>query len=1009
MKRPATLFNLFLFVSLLISALGFSTSPVSADGEPYVCLPTCSVSDARFFAIAGVGNVTLAGQSIFIKVAVPSTMSSFQLGFFDGDTSGLWDKGTSPLVYTLLADPNANQTGTQELIQWTGSSLADNAWTDITIAQDPSAQAPSGDYFYSLKVELPDAASTSAISSFKIRSNSPLELTTNKTFAFEVPMITLAEAKIIYPQYPSLTTTTFDGTWDMYLNVPVSQESFQIWDGDMDYGSFDCSQNDTDDPDTSNEVFPPFAMGISDVLEGVAQATVLCRNAAGQVAPGPNGQVYTTGAPADESRAPAYKRGPSIVYEVTDPQGNTYLNSNPSGNSEWEQFLISSDSNLTADYHVADFLPAGIYKIHIYGLDLFNLNSWHLPYEHICVYEDGSPCVPTLKPYKVGDTIWNDLNGNGIQDDGENGIPGVSVTLIDANGNPLPGGTAVTDENGKYSFGVDSGVYSVQVNESNFQAGGALAAYVSTTGGNSQTNTITTDNVLAYDFGYRQLASVGDRVWNDANANGIQDDGETGLGGVGVQLLASDGVTVVATTTTADDGSYSFASLSPDTYYVQFTAPLGYALSAQNVAGSTSANDSDADPSTSKTGAITLGAGAAETNVDAGFYQPASIGDRVWNDANANGIQEDGEAGLGGVTVQLLGSDGVTVVATTTSAADGSYSFTNLAPGTYYVQFVALSGYSITTQNAVGSTSANNSDVDASTGKTGAITLGAGVTETNVDAGLYQPASIGDQVWKDANANGIQDGGEVGLGNVTVQLLSSDGVTVVATTTSAADGSYSFANLVPGTYYVQFTAPSGYTFTTQSATGSTSATDSDADAATGKTGAITVSGGTVQTSIDAGLKQKQVINYCSFIRSPGFWKNYKNHMSSSAFLTLISKTQDFSYLTVTQAVAILSKNNGSTQMGIPALDGVNASYLKFLLTSQLNAVWNGNEKAPAPGGILGTGTYQGTNMTVNELLHQAYLDRRNYSSEQLKSLQYLGAGGENAAGSSGDDLCLVQP
>ena len=64
----------------------------------------------------------------------------------------------------------------------------------------------------------------------------------------------------------------------------------------------------------------------------------------------------------------------------------------------------------------------------------------------------------------------------------------------------------------------------------------------------------------------------------------------------------------------------------------------------------------------------------------------AIIGDYVWSDANNNGIQEPGEIGLGGVTMQLVTSPGGSLVATTTTNAFGIYLFTNVAPGTYVVK-----------------------------------------------------------------------------------------------------------------------------------------------------------------------------------------------------------------------------------------------------------------------------------------------------------------------------------
>ncbi len=53
-------------------------------------------------------------------------------------------------------------------------------------------------------------------------------------------------------------------------------------------------------------------------------------------------------------------------------------------------------------------------------------------------------------PIEVGNLVWEDINSNGIQDSNEPVIPGVTVTLVDANGTVLA--TAITDQNGNYLF-----------------------------------------------------------------------------------------------------------------------------------------------------------------------------------------------------------------------------------------------------------------------------------------------------------------------------------------------------------------------------------------------------------------------------------------------------------------------------------------------------------------------------------------------------------------------------
>src|SRR5207247_6556 len=95
-------------------------------------------------------------------------------------------------------------------------------------------------------------------------------------------------------------------------------------------------------------------------------------------------------------------------------------------------------------------------------------------------------------------------------------------------------------------------------------------------------------------------------------------------------------------------------------------------------------------------------------------------------------------------------------------------------------------------------------------------------------AGLYQGGAIGDFVWNDLNGNGVQQPGEPGLAGVQVRLYTASG-TLVATTTTGADGHYEFSPVAAGTYYVQFTAPSGFVFSPKDV--GDDALDSDANSA----------------------------------------------------------------------------------------------------------------------------------------------------------------------------------
>lgn len=199
--------------------------------------------------------------------------------------------------------------------------------------------------------------------------------------------------------------------------------------------------------------------------------------------------------------------------------------------------------------------------------------------------------------------------------------------------------------------------------------------------------------------------------------------------------------------------------------------------------------------------------------VDKGFLtckEPASLGDKVWEDLNKNGIQDNNEHGLPNVTVKLFDCNN-NLISTTTTNSQGYYLFSNLEPGDYYVQFIPPQSYIFTSQDA-GNDDNKDSDANINTGKTICTTLTSGENDLSWDAGLYKEDvcinKIGDYVWHDKNVNGIQDSNEPGISGVIVELWQNN--QLVAVDTTDGNGKYEFNNLLNGTYIVKM-ASSNFT------------------------------------------------------------------------------------------------------------------------------------------------------------------------------------------------------
>ncbi|HVZ41567.1 MAG TPA: FlgD immunoglobulin-like domain containing protein [Candidatus Kapabacteria bacterium] len=458
--RIGILIRNFLLLPALMVVLGISLITSGARAQaPFsgTCFPTCDSTDARMLSIAGAGINTLAGQDIVLTVAVPATASTVTIGIFDPETSGRWDIGTVPLEYTVYADPNGDGTGTFQVLQFRGDSLNayDNRWYNVTINNVAQARTQSGAYYYTLKIRTTDNSITSW-SSFKVRTDAVIYLRPNQAFAMAAPLSNLATAQIVYPNYPTLTPTTYDGNWTFYLNVQVPQSELVFWDGDFDYGDYQCTNSDEDDADTPNGLPSWIPAGTQVVNEGVAQSAIICAN----------GDTATSN-PTDDSQSPVLRREPNIFYELIDPYGTSYVNGNPSGNLEWEQFRLSTapfDRDVM-DYQ-ADSIPPGIWTLNIMGMDLQNLDAMRFgpagtltaPYL-MGVDTNGSPVLPppSVPPdtATVSGKLFFDANSDGQLNNNELGIPGIPLFLyVDYNNDNVVDATmtTTTDATGAYLF-----------------------------------------------------------------------------------------------------------------------------------------------------------------------------------------------------------------------------------------------------------------------------------------------------------------------------------------------------------------------------------------------------------------------------------------------------------------------------------------------------------------------------------------------------------------------------
>ena len=194
---------------------------------------------------------------------------------------------------------------------------------------------------------------------------------------------------------------------------------------------------------------------------------------------------------------------------------------------------------------------------------------------------------------------------------------------------------------------------------------------------------------------------------------------------------------VSATTTSAANGTYSFAGLAPGYYSVSAATPAGYTGESGDV-GTISGASYAGFLGTSGTGSVSwigLNSNSAGNNYNFGELKPTStISGTVYADKNYDDTFNSCDTGLAGVTVNLVNAAGKTV-ATTSSGCNGAYTFTGVTAGVYSIVEVKPSGYTL----EYGNTGSAGGTVGI--GSVTSITLGSGVNATGYNLGQVKSAS----------------------------------------------------------------------------------------------------------------------------------------------------------------------------------------------------------------------------------------------------------------------------
>ena len=405
----------------------------------------------------------------------------------------------------------------------------------------------------------------------------------------------------------------------------------------------------------------------------------------------------------------------------------------------------------------------------------------------------------TLIKVSVGDYVWYDEDGDGVQALGEAPAKGVKVVLYDADGNQVDETT--TDEDGYYWFVnlEPETKYSLQFVK---PAGYLWTTQDSATGTNTTDSDVDANGRVAFTSASYEVGGTNNQpgapdktddptldaglvkyvppinlvIAKDLTTKGPFYEGgiveftvtpsnegpadarpgwsvvevpQTGLTVTGLDGGAGYTCTLSSLTCVSSAGLAAGKSGAP----IKVTAKIAsdFVGALRNVAYVVPAKDEvvetnplvvprDALVDTRETG--TDNDAQAELKVDS----LVSVGDYVWWDHDRDGMQDDAEPPVPGVTVNLLDASGALVKTTATSAA-GYYAFADLVPGTSYViEFVKPSGASFTSMGILtdAAADAKDSDADVATGKVAFVAPATGANLTapgkadnpTLDAGL---------------------------------------------------------------------------------------------------------------------------------------------------------------------------------------------------------------------------------------------------------------------------------
>jgi SdrD B-like protein len=397
----------------------------------------------------------------------------------------------------------------------------------------------------------------------------------------------------------------------------------------------------------------------------------------------------------------------------------------------------------------------------------------------------------------VSGVKFEDRNGNGEQDSGEPGLPGVEIRVEGEHG-PLLRGLTLGDGSFEVcgmhhggSFRVTEGVPFGfrQTAPRDDRISRRLIAQ-----GNGYFVLSCNSDFDGLNFGNQLIPNaIGGIKFEDLDADGVRDPGEPGLAGFTITLTSTAaGGPAPRTVVTDANGNFLFTDVAAGSYTLSETLRQGFSLTVP------AANSLP----------VTLASGGTSINNTFGNFRgvlTGTISGTKFNDQNGNGIRDAGEPGLAGVSITRTGSinDPTGAPLSITTDASGNFSFT-VPFGNYTLTETVPAGFAQTAPPAPGTIAAT-------------INFAQRTVSGLLFGNRPLTGTIGGLKFNDVNGNGVRDAGEPGLSGVTIRVIDAAGS--VRTATTDATGAFSVTGLPAGAYVVSEIVPTGFVQTAPAAPG----------------------------------------------------------------------------------------------------------------------------------------------------------------------------------------------